>query len=227
MNVLKTNQQTTVFTLLAAGNGQREIARVTRIDRKTIRKYQRDYLALQSNPPGVATGPVTQIPPPRPPGPGGTFTSECERHRSFIEAQLRLKRNYTAIYQDLVDRYGFTASYNSVKRFAGGMRQQDPQQYDRLEFAPGEECQVDYGEGAPTRVPGSDRYRRPRLCVMTLRYSRRSFRRVVWKSSQETWASLHEQAWRYFGGCCTYTVLDNLKEGVIKPDLYEPNLNPV
>lgn len=60
---------------------------------------------------------------------------------------------------------------------------------------------------------------------MTLRFSRRSFRRVVWKSSKEVWAQLHEQAWRYFGGCPQYCVLDNLKEGVIKPDLYEPQLN--
>lgn len=140
---------------------------------------------------------------------------------------MRLKRNFTAIYQDLVDQFGFTAGYNSVKRFAGGLRQQDPQQFDRLEFAPGEEAQVDYGEGALTRVPGTDRYRRPRLFVMTLRYSRRSFRRVVWKSGQDVWARLHEQAWRYFGGAATYVVLDNLKEGVIKPDLYEPELNPV
>jgi hypothetical protein len=98
---------------------------------------------------------------------------------------------------------------------------------DQMEFAAGEEVQVDYGEGAPTRYPGTDRYRRPRLFVMTLRYSRRSFRRVVWKSSQETWARLHEQAWRYFGGAANYVALDNLKEGVIKPDLYEPALNPV
>lgn len=32
-----------------------------------------------------------------------------------------------------------------------------------LLFAPGEEAQVDYGEGAPTRVVGSERYRKPRL----------------------------------------------------------------
>jgi hypothetical protein len=62
---------------------------------------------------------------------------------------------------------------------------------------------------------------------MTLRYSRRSFRRVVWKSSQEIWAQLHEQTWRYFGGSTRYVVLDNLKEGVLRPDLYEPELNPV
>jgi Protein of unknown function (DUF1214)/Integrase core domain len=125
-----------------------------------------------------------------------------------------------AIYQDLVDQHGFAGAYNSVKRFAGGLRERQPEQFDRLEFAPGEEAQVDYGEGALTRVAGTERYRKPRLFVMTLRYSRRSFRRVVWKSSQETWARLHEDAWRYFGGSTRYVVLDNLKEGVTKPDLY-------
>ena len=38
---------------------------------------------------------------------------------------------------------------------------------------------------------------------------------------------MHERAFRHFGGCPQYVVLDNLKEGVIKPDLYEPDLNPV
>lgn len=227
VNVLKPHLQTTVFTLLAAGKGQREIARITNVDRKTIRALEKRFAAEQANSPGVTTGSTTQIPPPRPPGPSRQSASFCEPHREFIQTQLRLRRNFTAIYQDLVDQFGFSASYNSVKRFAATLVEQDPAQFDRLEFAAGEEVQVDYGEGAPTRVPGSDRYRRPRLFVMTLRYSRRSFRRVVWKSSQETWAQLHEQAWRYFGGCASYVVLDNLKEGVIKPDLYEPALNPV
>jgi transposase len=227
VNVLKPYLQTTVFTLLAAGKSQREVARITQIDRKTIRALARRYASGLSNSPGVATGPTSQHPPARPPGASRQSTSACEPHRPFIQAQLRLRRNFTAIYQDLVDQFGFGASYNSVKRFAATMVAQDPVQFDRLEFAPGEEVQVDYGEGALTLVPGTERYRRPRLFVMTMRYSRRSFRRVVWKSSKETWARLHEQAWRYFGGCCTYVVLDNLKEGVIKPDLYEPELNSV
>ena len=104
-----------------------------------------------------------------------------------------IRDSYMAIYQDLVDKHGFSGAYNSVKRFAGGLCKHEPEQFDRLEFAPGEEAQVDYGEGALTRVAGTDRYRKPRLFVMTLRYSRRSFRRVVWKSSQETWARLHEE----------------------------------
>lgn len=227
MNVLKPHLQTTAFTLLAAGKSQHEISRITGIDRKTIRRLNESFVAEQAKSPGVATGSSSQIPPPRPPGQIRQSTSACEPHREFIQAQLGLRRNFTAIYQDLVDQFGFSASYNSVKRFAGTLVEHDPAQFDRLEFAAGEEVQVDYGEGAPTRYPGTDRYRRPRLFVMTLRYSRRSFRRVVWKSGQEVWAKLHEQAWRYFGGTAAYVVLDNLKEGVIKPDLYEPELNPV
>jgi hypothetical protein len=104
----------------------------------------------------------------------------------LITEQLALRRNYTAIYQELVDRLGFAGACNSVKRFTGSVGAKEPAQFDRLEFAPGEEAQVDYGEGTLTRVPGTDRYRRPRLFVMPLRYSRRSFRRVVWESSQQT-----------------------------------------
>ena len=62
---------------------------------------------------------------------------------------------------------------------------------------------------------------------MTFKYSGKSFRCVVWKTSQAVWAELHERAFRAFGGTVQYLVLDNLKEGVIRPDLYEPELNPV
>lgn len=226
---MKPHLQTTLRTLLEAGASQREIERVTGVDRKTIRSYQRKFAEGAANSPGVATDPAAGIPPPRTPiaAAAAQTASGCEPHRAFIEEQLRLRRNATAIYQDLVDQHGFTGAYNGVKRFVAKVRQREPEQFDRLSFLPGEEMQVDYGEGALTRVPGTDRWRKPRLFVATLRYSRRSFRRVVWRSSQEIWAQLHEQAWRYFGGSCRYVVLDNLKEGVLKPDLYEPELNPV
>jgi len=230
VNVLKPNQRATVYTLLERSTTQREIARITGIDRKTVRSYQRRWEAERSNSSGVATGsePIaSQIPPPWPPAPAAVATSLCEPHRAFIEAQLRLKRNATAIFQDLVDSHGFGGGYNSVKRFVATLRRKEPEQFDRLSFLPGEEMQVDYGEGAPTLVAGSERYRKPRLFVATLRYSRASFRCVVWKSSQQVWAELHERAFRHFGGCPQYVVLDNLKEGVLKPDLYEPELNPV
>jgi transposase len=249
MNVLKPEKKATIITLLTNGVSQHEISRKAGIDRKTIRRYGRLHNLppaqdrLESKSPShdeVATGDgsrVNENPPPRPPAyerePAPTMRipaharSACEEHRQWIEQQVQLGRNAVAMYQDLVEQFGFTRRYNSVKRFVRALRKKQPQQYDRLEFLPGEEAQVDYGQGALTRHPGTGTYRRPRLFVMTLRYSRRSFRQVVWKSSQEVWAQLHEEAFRYFGGCPQYVVLDNLKEGVIKPDLYEPELNPV
>lgn len=224
-------KRSTVITLLENGVSQHEIYRKTGIDRKTIRKIARGQAEAPANSP-MATGSnggAVQIPPPRPPAPtagtGPVIRSACEPHREWIEAQIRLGRNAMAIYQDLVDHHGFASRYNSVKRFCRSLRQTEPAQFDRLEFLPGEEAQVDYGEGALTLHNG--RYRRPRLFVMTLRHSRRSFRKVVWNSSSETWARLHEEAFRYFGGCVQYVVLDNLKEGVIKPDIFEPELNRV
>ena len=238
MNVLKPDLQTTIKTLLGKGVGQREMHRKTGIDRKTIRRYaqmgsQEAEYPKSPTELGVATGPdepSVQNPPPRPPGPEQKVPkharSACEAHREWIEQQLRLGRNGMGIYQDLVELFGFTHRYNSVKRFVRGLRKKDPQQFDRLEFLMGEEAQVDYGQGAPT-LHGNGKYLRPRLFVMTLKYSGRAFRKTVWKSSKETWCKLHEEAFRYFGGCPQYVTLDNLREGVIKPDIYEPDLNPL
>ena len=236
---MKPNQQTTVITLTQNGVSQHEIHRKTGVDRKTIRKYAAEAGLWPGG--GISNSPMAtgsalsgvQIPPPRPPGRSESADpvipaharSACEPHREWIEEQVRLKRNAQAIFQELVDRHGFVHRYNSVKRFVRGLRHEAPEQFDRLEFAPGEEAQVDYGEGALTRHPVTGNYRRPRLFVMTLRYSRRSFRKVVWKSSSETWARLHEEAFRYFGGAVQYVVLDNLREGVLRPDIYEPELN--
>ena len=143
MNVLKQNLQTTISTLLESSTSQRQIERVTGIDRKTIRSYQKRFDELKENSSKVATGTPDQNPAPQPSAQVKLTASICEPHRAFIEAQLRLKRNYMAIYQDLVDKHGFVGAYNSVKRFAGGLCKHEPEQFDRLEFAPGEEAQVD------------------------------------------------------------------------------------
>jgi len=232
LNVLKPHLRTAIQTLLDNGATQREVERFTGVDRKTIRRYQR-----LSNSPGVATGSEVaagQIPPPRPPAPEGATASAatrvtpsaCEPHRAWIEVQVGLGRNAVSIYQDLVETHGFAHAYNTVKRFVSKLKARAPERFDVLEFLPGEEAQVDYGQGALT-LYRAGKYRRPYLFVMTLKFSGKSFRKVVWKTSQEIWARLHEEAFRAFGGCPQYVVLDNLKEGVIRTDIYAPELNPV
>ncbi len=218
---MKSHLRITIETLLANGTSQHEIARRTGVDRKTIRKYRSNSpMATGSNTPG------SQNPPPRPPALPKHASSACEAHRTWIEEQVQLGGNAQAIYQELVERFSFEHRYNSVKRFVRGLKAHEPERFDVLESLPGEEAQVDFGLGALT-LKTNGKYRRPYLFVMTLKYSGKSFRKVVWKADQETWARLHEEAFRTFGGSVTYVVLDNLKQGVIAPDLYEPELNAV
>jgi transposase len=169
---------------------------------------------------GVVPAAPTPVPPPS--------ASICAVHRDAIELGLSRGRNAMAIWQDLVDTRGFTGGYQSVKRFVrklvGGTSHEA---CAVIETAPGEEAQVDYGTGPMVRDPHSGKYRRMRLFVLTLGYSRKSVRLLVFQSSTQTWAELHEKAFRRLGGCTRVVVLDNLGEGVLKPDVYDPTINPV
>jgi transposase len=154
--------------------------------------------------------------------------SACAVHREAIELALSQGRNATAIWQDLVDLHGFPGAYGSVKRFVRELRgKQSPEACAVIETAPGEELQVDYGTGPMVRDGHTGKYRRTRLFVLTLGYSRKCVRLLVFGSSTQTWAELHEKAFRRLGGVTRVAVLDNLREGVLKPDIYDPSVNPL
>jgi transposase len=153
--------------------------------------------------------------------------SACEPYRELIERALAQGRNAMAIWQDLVDTHGFEARYSSVRRFVQAVGRTVSEPHAVITTAPGEESQVDYGDGPMVRHPVSGKYRRTRLFVLTLGYSRKSVRLLVWQSSAQIWAELHERAFRRLGGTTRVVVLDNLKEGVLTPDIYDAALNPL
>jgi transposase len=160
--------------------------------------------------------------------PANPSVSACEPYRETIEQGLNQSRNAMAIWQDLVTAHGFSGGYQTVQRFVRKLRgASGPEAVGIIQTAPGEECQVDYGTGPMVRDPQIGKYRRTRLFVMTLGYSRKSVRVLVFRSSSRIWAELHETAFRRLGGSCRVLILDNLKEGVLKPDIYDPTLNPL
>jgi transposase len=151
-----------------------------------------------------------------------------EAYREMIELELSRGRNAMGIYQDLVDGHGFRSSYQSVQRFVRKLRGAvSPEARVIIETRPGEEVQVDYGTGPMVRDPDSGKYRRTRLFVLTLGYSRKSVRLLVFRSSSRVWAELHEKAFRRLGGSTRIVVPDNLREGVLAADIYDPRLNPL
>jgi len=163
-----------------------------------------------------------------PSDPSSPSASVCEAYRELIEQGLARGRNGKAIWQDLVSDHGFAGGYQAVKRFVRKLQgPRLPEAAGIILTAMGEEAQVDYGSGAMVRDAQSGKYRRTRLFVLTLGYSRKSVRLLAWRSSARIWAELHEKAFGRLGGCPRVVVLDNLKEGVLVPDIYDPIVNPL
>jgi hypothetical protein len=66
------------------------------------------------------------------------------------------------------------------------------------------------------RDPNTGKYRRVRLFVFTLGYSRKSVRLLTWRSSAQIWAELHERAFRRLGGTVRVIVLDYVPRNIIE-----------
>jgi transposase len=219
VNILSNERYNVIITLLEQGFSLREVAKRTKSHRSAVKRAARDLEAKRTN---LPTGNDIQSVPTCAPGftrkitPQRKLPSQCEPYRAWIEEQVQRGRNGIAIFDDLKEMHGYTGAYDSVRRFIKKMRHREPERYDVLVFPPGEEAQVDYGQGAPMPYTNG-KLKRPYLFVMTLKYSGMSFRKVVWHTNQEVWCRLHEEAFRHFGGAPRFVVLDNLKEGVIKP----------
>jgi transposase len=182
----------------------------------------------ESAAPKPAIGVITDSPALHSPPGRSPSASACVPFREAIEGDLARGRNAMAIWQDLVDQCGFAAGYQSVRRFVRHLQANSmPEPRAVIETASGEEAQVDYGDGPMVRDPQTGKYRRTRLFVLTLGFSRKSVRLLTFRSSSQIWAELHEKAFRRLGGSTRVVVLDNLREGVLTPDIYDPALNPL
>ena len=66
------------------------------------------------------------------------FKRAVQLGRSSSRVWRHVARVDEARVGDSVDERGFTLRYNSVKRFCRALRKREPEQFDRLEFLPGE-----------------------------------------------------------------------------------------
>ena len=249
-NVLSEEKRQQVIALGRLGWPLRRIEKETGVRRETAGDYLR-AAGVAVRPPGgwgrrspakpanevspdsaaEPTKPANEVSPDSEPPQAPTCTasaSHCAPFLDFIELSLSKGRNAKAIWQDLVDDHGFTGRYASVKRFVRKLRGGSAVEARAVIVTPpGEEAQVDYGSGPMVRDPKNGRYRRTRMFVLTLGYSRKAVRILVWHSNTRVWAELHERAFRRLGGVPRLLVLDNLGEGVLRPDIYDPTANPV
>jgi transposase len=152
-------------------------------------------------------------------------TSQCEPFREIIKGKLDQGLTAKRIHQDLVSEHGFTAKYHSVRRFVARLGNNHPLPFRRMECAPGEEAQIDFGTGAPIIGPDGRR-RRTHVLRVVLSHSRKAYSESLFRQTTEDFIRALENAFHHFGGVPKTLVPDNLKAAVIKADWFDPDLNP-
>lgn len=170
---------------------------------------------------------VPGVPDNRPLGatPLTTKVSLCEKWRKEITAGWEQGLTAKRIHQDLVQEHGFVGRYQSVKRFVRKLAASASVPFRRMEFAPAEQVQVDFGTGAWI-VDEKGGRRRPHLFRAVLSHSRKGYSEATYDQKTETFLRCLENAYRHFGGVPSTTTPDNLKAAVLHPDWYDPKLNP-
>ncbi len=220
-NYLKMDKKQMIVSLRKLGWSYRRIQRETGVRRETISKY---VLSEQSKAAKVPTGSEGDKRPNSPP----RSRSQAASYHSFIEASLKQGLTCQRIHQDLSSEHAYAGSYDSVKRYAKKLQLRCPEACVRIETAPGEEAQVDFGKShVPTLDPATGTYKIPWLFKITLSFSRHSYEEAVWKQDIETFIRCHERAFEFFGGVPKIVRLDNLKAGVTRACLYDPEINKV
>jgi transposase len=224
-NVLKVSHQTTIYSLTDRGWSRRRIARELGIDRETVGRYlqlrAKPAISIPGSEPAVSAEPAISIP-----GKTAGRQSHCEPLTGVIQAKIELGLSAQRIYQDLVQEHGFTDSYQSVQRFVRALKQREPERVWRIECAPGEEAQIDFGLGATLYDSPQSKGRRTWVFRVILSYSRKGYCEAVTRQDTETFLRCLENALRSFGGVPLMLNVDNLKAAVLKADWFDPEINP-
>jgi len=147
----------------------------------------------------------------------GGRTSQCQPYREIILAKLAQCLSAQRIYQDLVAEHEFAGSYYIVRRFVSKLSLATELPFRRMERPPGQECQVDFGTGAPI-VGVEGRRRKTHVFRLVLSHSRMGYSEAVLRQTTDDFLVCLENAFWAMGGVPKTTTIDNLKAAVKHPD---------
>ena len=196
--------QAQIKTLYEQGYSIRRMARILKLSRKTVRKF------LES-----PTDPVSEA---------GSWVEtvdwEYVRQEVYgkgttvkqIGREVAPEISYVKFWRTFREKLGCQASPNQVTI--------------RLDHKPAEKTQIDFSDGLWITDPGTGNKRQTQFFLGVLPFSSYTFGEFVLDQKLSTFIAVQERMFAFFGGVTPYIVVDNLKSGVHKPHLYDPDVNP-
>jgi transposase len=210
---------------LRAQSSDRQVARDTGFNRRTVRRYRewaQEHGLLEGELPGLEAlqrSLSVSMPERTPP----QNRSSLEDYREAITKWVEAKVEVAAIRQRLMER-GYTGSYASVWRFVQTIKPRQPEMTARVETAPGEEAQVDFGYAGRMLDPQTGKQRKTWAFVMVLSWSRHQYVEFVWDQKVETFLRCHRHAFEFFSGITARVRIDNLKAAILKAAFDDPQV---
>ena len=195
--------QAQIKTLSEQGHSIRSIARVLQLSRRTIRRFLE--------------------PSAKPPSEGGWVDSvnwDDVRQEVYgkgttikqIHAEVAPEVSYVKFWRVFREKVHHQASAHQVTI--------------RLDHKPAEKTQIDFCDGLSITDPLSGKSTPTQFFLGVLPFSSYTFGEFVLDQKLITFIGVQERMFVFFGGITPYMVVDNLKSGVHRADLYDPDLNP-
>jgi len=129
-----------------------------------------------------------------------------------------LWEEYRAVHRD---GYGYSRFCELYRAWKGGLAPTMRQAH-----VAGEKMFVDYAGATMEVIDGlTGEVRVAQVFVATLGASSYTYAEATWTQALPNWIGSHSRAFAYFGGVPRQVVPDNLKSGVVKACLYDPEIN--
>jgi transposase len=212
------------------------IAKATGYDRKTIRRYINIARILGLNDRADLPDKETVM----------TLLKDAVKDRTFMQpareilfpyrdeiiqliedSEYRLRPKIA--YEVICSRHNLhdKASYSSFKRFYRTHCQIGPagKTTCRIETPPGRNAQLDYAKVGILYDQATKQNRSVYAFITTLAFSRHKYVEFVYKQDAKSFVRSNINMMNDFNGVPEIISIDNLKGGVIKPDLYDPQFN--
>ncbi len=184
-----------IRSLAKQGYSKRAIARMTGLDRRTVKKYLRD---------GELPVYHKQI-----------RESILGGYHELINGWLEQENYQASKIYELVQCQGYKGSYDIVQRYMKKVKEKRNKiAYIRFETMPGQQAQVDFGD---FQIIGAEGEKKTIYCfIMVLGYSRNMYIEFIEACTMVNFLSCHQNAFGFFGGVPAEILYDNMKNVVIK-----------
>ena len=224
-----------IYRRRRAGQSLSWISANERRDRKTVREYLRglEQLGLKPGEKDVSRdeffGRVEELLPKSAKRPAAG-REELLRYKEELGELINRKKEPLkpkTAFEVVKRKHELGMSYETFKRFAreqGLSRRKGPGMI-RIELPPGLQTQLDYGKMGTLCEGSSGANRVVWAFCGVLSHSRLPHVEFVWTQKQESFVGSVVKMWEFYGGCTELISVDNLKSGVIKPDLWDPQIN--